>query len=410
MKLSILRLFCLLSALMNFAYCSSVPQNEEYEYFPRGLVLYSESGSMRINFYDSADEEYSAAVVYSSSVDGILAPHFSKDEHDEYRERFTCYIPNERNKFQPTEEYSLMSAGSNFSVTEHYHKTSYDRGSFHQLIQDINSAETVIISFGAGISQGYVPTLEEFYEALGVKKAFSKSSITDQSFVSFAKELITNHKQTTKKVRKVWDDVMSCDHQSTPSHELLLRIIYILRNSGKLVLPYTDNIDGIDDAVGIGAYDNNYEMCPSTNISKVDDKISKSNVVMLVCGQSFDFQSYITSVTKINPDTKFYSLNTKGDKICRRDNETTIEMQWIEGTLHETYSQIYFRLMYPTSVNGLSRTLSVDELFRLPSPYDLFVVIPEWLKRMLTQQRAKQENGYGPFAIVLYRAHNSLGI
>ena len=110
-------------------------------------------------------------------------------------------------------------------------------------------AETVIISFGAGISQGYVPTLQEFYEALGVKKAFSKSSITDQSFVSFAEELITNHKQTTKKVRKVWDDVMSCDHQSTPSHELLLRIIYILRNSGKLVLPYTDNIDGIHDAV-----------------------------------------------------------------------------------------------------------------------------------------------------------------
>ena len=193
---------------------------------------------------------------------------------------------------------------------------------------------------------------------------------------------------------------MSCDHQSTPSHELLLRIIYILRNSGKLVLPYTDNIDGIDGAVGIGAYDDNYEMCPGS--IKIKEKISKSNVVMLVCGQSFDFQAYITSVTKINPDTKFYSLNTKGDKICRRDNETPIEMQWIEGELHKTYSQIYFRLMYPTSVNGLSRTLSVDELFRLPSPYDLFE-IPEWLKRMLNYQTAQQQNGYGPFAVVPYQ-------
>ena len=82
--------------------------------------------------------------------------------------------------------------------------------------QEIN-LETVIISFGAGISQGYVPTLEEFYEALGVKKAFSKSSITDQSFVRFVKDLAEAPQQTTKKVRKVWEDVMSCDHQSTPS-------------------------------------------------------------------------------------------------------------------------------------------------------------------------------------------------
>ncbi len=220
--------------------------------------------------------------------------------------------------------------------------------------------------------------------------------------------MIKNPQQTSQKVRKVWNDVISRDHQSTPSHELLLRINYILRNSGKLVLPYTDNIDGIHDAVGIGTYQHDYEMRPGANVSKVDDTILKSKVVTLVCGQSFDFYSIISQVLRINSDTKFYSLNTKGDKICRLD-KTPIEMQWIEGTLHETYSQIYFRLMYPTSVNGLSRTLSVDELFRLPSPYDLFE-IPEWLKRMLAQQRAKQENGYGPFAIVPYRAHNSLGI
>ncbi len=177
MKISILRLFYLLSALMNFAYCSSVTQNKEYVYFPSDLVLYNESGSMCINFYDSADEKYSAAVVYSSSADGILAPYFSKDEHDEYREAFTLYIPNERNKFQPTEKFCHMSGAFNFSVipareavTEHYPKPSYDKGSINALMQDINSAETVIISFGAGISHGYVPTLEEFYEALGLVK------------------------------------------------------------------------------------------------------------------------------------------------------------------------------------------------------------------------------------------------
>ena len=187
MKISILRLFYLLSALMNFAYCSSVTQNKEY--VPSELVLFNESGSMCINFYDSADEKYSAAVVYSSSADGILAPDFSKDEHDEYRVAFTLYIPNERNKFQPgafnfsvTEKFCHMS-------TEQYQKPSYDKGSFNALMHDINSAETVIISFGAGISHGYVPTLEEFYETLGVKKAFSKCSITDQSFVRFVKDL-----------------------------------------------------------------------------------------------------------------------------------------------------------------------------------------------------------------------------
>jgi hypothetical protein len=111
-------------------------------------------------------------------------------------------------------------------------------------------SDVVIISFGAGLSFPFVPTLEEFCQNFNLQKLPGTDCITDESIGGFIQSLIERPTETLKGVEKIWSAVNDCAIESTPNHLYLKQIMDLLGKERK-ILTYTDNIDGIHDKCGI---------------------------------------------------------------------------------------------------------------------------------------------------------------
>ncbi|MBA4749720.1 MAG: hypothetical protein H2057_03770 [Alphaproteobacteria bacterium] len=96
------------------------------------------------------------------------------------------------------------------------------------LAQVLVHSDVVIISFGAGLSFPFVPTLEEFCQSFNLQRLPSTDCITDESMKGFMQILIERPKETLMGVEKTWQAVNDCSFESTPNHLCLKQLIDLL--------------------------------------------------------------------------------------------------------------------------------------------------------------------------------------
>lgn len=196
----------------------------------------------------------------------------------------------------------------------------------------ILSSEHVIFTFGAGISAGYVPTLIEFFNRLGLKKETSCDRATVESMDRFVDNLLRDPDTYFAIVTKVWGSVRS-PIASTPAHRALSTILHCLPNT-KSRSVFTDNIDGIHSRAGITlsrkphfdeAGREDYETL--TYPSKAELKGKK--VVVVCIGQSFDFDNILATIDNNAQEVEYISMNIS-------DNTINIRLGVDMLSLHES--------------------------------------------------------------------------
>ncbi|MDF3033578.1 MAG: Sir2 family [Alphaproteobacteria bacterium] len=240
--------------------------------------------------------------------------------------------------------------------------------SLESLCSSIQDAQTVCITFGAGISAGYVPTLIECFEALGLEKVASRDIATNESMARCISELVKDREKVLKIAQAVGTKVARRDIAPTPAHHALKSLADFLRKNGKDVFIYTDNIDGIHKRAGIPLSE---VYVPEEDIKQIlyppVEAIAQKKVTVLVCGQSFDFHYILSTIyarEKAAQKISFFSLNINPESMaiyegldveaCALRNPEdsdncnfpmeNLKMNHIPGSLQETLPALYERM------------------------------------------------------------------
>lgn len=225
--------------------------------------------------------------------------------------------------------------------------------SLKELRKAIEGAKTVVFTFGAGISYGYVPTLQQCFEEWGLEKVFSDDCATEESLGNFIQKITSEKKEGIfEKVASVWKKVVDCEVLQTPAHEALKGIIDFLQEKDKKVFTYTDNIDGIHHRIGIELSEENVE-----DSQKVIYPFVGNEAVIVAIGQAFDFHGILSTVSSRTKESKeitsFFSINPNSDSILiyegldvdkvrgEKDFDIdkyvlkSLDMKWVKGSAHE---------------------------------------------------------------------------
>ncbi len=255
--------------------------------------------------------------------------------------------------------------------------------SMSTLLTKIQESDNIYITFGAGISQGYVPTLLEVFNALGVEKVTSNDKVTSSSFISFVNRLFGEERERIfETLRFTWDKkVMGCEVDSTPAHQGLKKLIDNLTQKGKTVRVYTDNVDAIHDKLNITLSEQKHEGGNTIILYPPLEELRDKKTVVLVCGQSFDFHGVLSTIyaRQHSPEKiSFFSLNVDPRSIIIYEgldvdnlrneenaylldfNPQSLPMQLIQGSLHNILPDLYnqfSKLPFPSS-SGVQRVKS----------------------------------------------------
>jgi hypothetical protein len=77
--------------------------------------------------------------------------------------------------------------------------------------------DNICITFGAGISAGYVPTLIEFFAVLGIEKVVYEDCATDDYLKKFIVDLYNDSEKQLNLVQETWNKVKPGNIHSTPT-------------------------------------------------------------------------------------------------------------------------------------------------------------------------------------------------
>lgn len=232
---------------------------------------------------------------------------------------------------------------------------------------DVSMKETFICIVDEEGERVYVPTLIDFFKALDLQKVASKDKATEESMVPFMSKLAEDKEKILQIVQREWGKVVARDIASTPAHQALAHLIELLRNEGKDVFAYTDNIDRIHKKTGIQLSE---EHIPEEGITRIlyppINKIGQKKMTVLACGQSFDFHGILSTIYSRKDhaqEMSFFSLNIHPSSIAiyeGLDVEKALEsstegvdisqfpvksldMLHIPGSLHQTLPELYER-------------------------------------------------------------------
>lgn len=359
-------------AFLFFTYSPSCFACNFYERSDLGIY----SQSMGISFYNSVTEgdqihdgpiaslitikNYCTALIYSKypAIGDLLLEPF---EHGNSVVYFHCL--DEKSQFKDLEFY-LSELAEDYArpICSLPEPGDCKEAFLESVIDDLRASDNVCITFGAGFSAGYVPTLIEFFDHLGLKKQSSLDAATDGSMQDFIKKLMNEKDDTLNQVREAWLQVWHCQTPTTPAHKALLKITNLLAKKQKNVFIYTDNIDGIHHRVGIKLSEQ-YIPEKSINLIKYppEEKLKGSKTTVLVCGQSFDFHAVLSTIyarKSIMHDLTFYSFNIDpgslivydgldvdklGDKPINISElpATSLQMKWIKGSIHDSITNLH---------------------------------------------------------------------
>ncbi len=239
------------------------------------------------------------------------------------------------------------------------------KSTLEDLILPLQGAKQVVITFGAGMSAGYVPTLPDFLKTLDLRKNPFDDCIEGTSFIPFVRRLFLGEKEhILQTINCEWGaKIRDCSVPSTPAHEALKNLVDVLRSQGKQTFVYTDNIDGIDARVQIPLAREEHceqqEDGTRTSYTQImyPPKVEGFTVV-LICGQSFDFQGVLSTLRTQQKDLSLFALNTSSQAICLYQGlhvpsltqgthyrETfqqvpCFDVRFVEGSLQETLPQL----------------------------------------------------------------------
>ena len=321
-------------------------------------VLNLESENFFVQFYhlnDDPNEKPVSAVIYSRqlAVHGIeFIPINSSNVY-----LFSLDKQNLYKNLLEENTYAVTALNKNACLSKPITQSqTLSSSTLENLQQKIIDSQNIIISFGAGLSAGYVPTLDEFYAKLGLVKQRFTCDATDESMQNFINELVTNKSNILETVHQQWDNIIcKSTIETTPAHEALKDIQQkLISKYQKNVFVYTDNEDEIHNKVGIKlakVQDNNYTVTafPTT------EQLNNHKSVIILCGQSIDFKNYISTILgKCNHHIDIYSLNLHPDNIVIFKNfdskqfsddftkltKAFLKMSYVQGSGHELLPQL----------------------------------------------------------------------
>lgn len=306
---------------------TQVTNNCQERYVSSDLAIGSQNFGVR--FYHRTNnkdmESYATAVIYTeqSRIGNIILKKFSAGPL-----HYLCLDPEERYADLPEflkemetdilgEKETIVKASPKATPLPSSSSGAPLTASFEAVITALSNADTVYITFGAGLSAPYVPTLQGFFQSLGLKQALSQDAATDESLAVFVQRMVAHPTAILSIVRQEWDKVRACTLESTPAHQALRDLAALLTSQGKRVFIYTDNIDGIHHKVGIKLAESETPMGHQI----LYEKLGKKNVV-LVCGQSFDFHGILGTIYSrraVAESLELFSLNIAPTPIMVRD-------------------------------------------------------------------------------------------
>lgn len=343
-----------------------------------GITFFNRHNSKIINEINSntqLDGKYQSAVIYSnkSKISDLTLHQFQQGPL-----HYLCLDKNILYKGLS----DLLYQKNDYFLTEHLPNISSTVPSFcpesslAELSKRLRESETVCITFGAGLSSGYVPTLIDIFNKLNLEKEASNDLVTEESFERFVNHLLMKKDSVLSTIQTEWAKVLYSPHDTTPAHEALKKLIDFLEIQGKDVFVYTDNIDGIDEKVNIKLSEQELPKEEDNSNDRFDkilypplDTMHQKKVTVLVCGQSFDFHyvlSTIHSRCRTSQEVIFFNLNISSSSfniykgldvdICTQNPESvetsdfhveSLPMLHIPGSLHDTLPQLYQMLLDP---------------------------------------------------------------
>lgn len=351
-------------------------------YSESDLKISSLSGKFQVRFYNDATLDIHTNSDGSTKIIGYYttAVIYAKEQIaglplEKYKESAYYLCLDAKEKYQRIderlEELSLLDVShhSASSVPQSSAHNGHTESSLDELCEHIASSDSVCVTFGAGISGGYVPTLVEFFNALGLEKARAVDSATDESFIRFISSLVTEKDTILNIVQTEWGKVYNCDISSTPAHTALKQLIELLRFNGKETFVYTDNIDKIHDRVEIQLSEESTSYGVKIIYPPLDN-IRDKKMTVLVCGQSFDFHCVLSTIharAHFARELVFFHLNLEADCIniyqgldvplLRESSpekpkkidisqipQVTLDMKFIKGSLHDILPALYEKL------------------------------------------------------------------
>jgi hypothetical protein len=329
-----------------------------------GVILFDTSKTRRIIFPNNQVTQegyYCTSLAYSRKEhigdlqlkkfkDGPLH-YLCLDPEEQYNDLYQELKELNRNLFCQKEEATktqLLALSKPPTCT---------KSSLEDLASRLKKCETVVITFGAGISSGYVPTLLDFFNKINMEKIPSQDMATDESMKNFIIDLFSK-KKTLEVIQREWSKIAWCNHETTPAHAALKSLIESLRAKGKDVFVYTDNIDGIHKRMNIELSEGFIKEKEVTEIRYPPmEKLREREVVVLACGQSFDFHGILSTLQtrgKFASEISFFALNTNLNSIgayegldvdefnMEKEQDIScfpikyLDMQCIQGSLHDT--------------------------------------------------------------------------
>jgi hypothetical protein len=331
--------------------------------FQSGVIFFNNSKNERVidvNGRVTHKGYYDTAVAYSNKYKDINGLKLKKFKDGPLH--YLCLDSEERynNLYQELEILNAALLKQNAQATHSavlLTPPQCRQSSLEELVSCLQNSQTVVITFGAGISQGYVPTLLEFFNTLSIKKVASEDKATDDSMEKYISQLFSEKEKTLELTRREWLKVFSCDYKTTPAHTALKSLIEFLKEKGKDVFVYTDNIDGIHHRSEIELSEMSIPEEEMTEIKYPPiDKIAEKQVAVLVCGQSFDFHSILSTIQTRGGSAhavSFFSLNVNANSIGTYEGLDVdkfkmiekhdlcfpikyLDMQYIHGSLHDT--------------------------------------------------------------------------
>lgn len=314
---------------------------------PSGIALRSPCGNIYVRFCDLEcpnhppisnaqvdDSMFQSALVYTTNIkkiEGIPLKRFR-----ETRAYYYCLFPEE--SYPKLENFLGNYAAdidSSSSDEEEESQTQLNPGqcqtsSLDVLVSQILDSDIVCFPFGAGISSGYIPTLLDLFKGWGLEKVTSKDCATKESLICFTGKLINAPKETLGMVRKDYMNVFAHKIESTPAHHALKQLIDILKDAGKAVYIYTDNVDGIDVRVGI---QKSYKHMDGYTVRTDLPQLNQRKTTVVVCGLSFDFDNILSTLYTRRADAQrisFFSLNVNPNNIAIMDG-------WDSDKMYDQY-------------------------------------------------------------------------
>lgn len=346
-------------------------------YSESDLTISSLSRKFAVTFYNDATCNIHCNSDGSKTTIGYCttAVIYAKEQIEglplkQYNESFYYLCLDAEEKYQGIAEsleefnqrvFSHLSASSHSSTHNGHTESSLDA-----LCQQIQSSESVCVTFGAGISGGYVPTLIEFFNGLELEKSCSADQVSDGSLIAFIIRLVTEKDKILNIVQTEWGKVFNCDISSTPAHTALKKILELLEDKRINTSVYTDNIDGIHHRVGIQLSEDSTSDGEKIIYPPLDN-IRDKKMTVLVCGQSFDFHYVLSTIharAHLARELVFFHLNLEADCIniyqeldvplllesspegidISQIQQETLDMKFIKGSLHDILPALYEKL------------------------------------------------------------------